>query len=130
MFPEEMPVKRKPRITRIDTGQSPCDSVQIRGWCLVAAKDGRRESSNYAFVTLPLRRQPVHTRIFLLPWSVLAFTGRRLTFQRRLLTLWACEMLFPERGPLPQTSQTCAIAVTPSILFRGTANRETYPSGR
>jgi hypothetical protein len=43
----------------------------------------------YALVTLPLRRQLVHTRIRLLPPLTWAWTGRKLTFQRRRLTLWA-----------------------------------------
>jgi hypothetical protein len=60
----------------------------------------------YALVTLPLRRQEVQTRIFLVAAPTLARTGRRLTFQRRLVTLWAWLMLLPNRGPLPQTSQT------------------------
>src|SRR6266851_2745184 len=41
----------------------------------------------------------------------LAWTGRRLTFQRRLLTLWAWLMVFPNCGPLPQISQTRAITL-------------------
>ncbi len=61
---------------------------------------------SYAFVTLPLRRQDVQTRIFLLPPLTAAFTGRRLMFQRRFETLWAWLILFPVRGPLPQISQT------------------------
>ena len=61
--------------------------------------------------TLPLLMQLVQTRTFfalLLP-SILALTGRRLTFQRRRVTLCACEMLLPNCGPLPQISQTCAM---------------------
>jgi len=67
----------------------------------------RAQSANYALVTLPERRQLVQTRIFLLlPPCTLAFTGCRFTFQRRLVMLCACEMLLPNCGPLPQTSQT------------------------
>src|SRR5437868_11846090 len=38
-----------------------------------------------------------------------ALTGRRFTFQRRLVTLWAWLMLLPNCGPLPQISQTLAM---------------------
>src|SRR6266404_7213819 len=64
---------------------------------------------DYAFTTLPLRRHDVQTRIRLVAAPTLACTGRRLTFQRRLVTLWAWLMLFPNCGPLPQISQTRAI---------------------
>src|SRR5580658_3243796 len=40
-----------------------------------------------------------------------ALTACRFTFQRRRVTLCACEMLFPNCGPLPQTSHICAIAL-------------------
>src|SRR5437879_4306787 len=53
--------------------------------------------------------QLVQTRIRLLPPPTFAFTGRRLTFQRRRLMLCAWEMLLPNCGPLPQTSHTCAM---------------------
>src|SRR6266849_9123778 len=65
----------------------------------------------YALTTLPLRRQEVHTRRRLVAPFTLARTGRRLTFQRRLLTLWAWLMVFPNCGPLPQISQTRAITL-------------------
>lgn len=71
----------------------------------------------YAFTTLPLRMQPVQARIFL-PWpSTLAFTGRKLTFQRRLVMLLAWLTLFPNCGPLPQISQTRAITKTFQLLW-------------
>ena len=47
------------------------------------------DRNGYAFVTLPLRRQLAHTRMRWLPPATLARTGRRLTFQRRRLTLCA-----------------------------------------
>src|SRR5207248_8472731 len=47
----------------------------------------------------------------------LARTGRRLTFQRRLVTLCAWLMLFPNCGPLPQTSHTRGIE-TPNFVLR------------
>jgi len=46
-----------------------------------------------------------------------------LTFHRRLLTLWAWLMVFPNCGPLPQISQTRAInseilpGLLPKLLF-------------
>jgi len=43
--------------------------------------------------------------------SHLSVNGRRLTFQRRLLTLWAWLMVLPNCGPLPQTSHTRAITL-------------------
>src|SRR6516165_9762802 len=49
-----------------------------------------------------------------------AFTACRLTFQRRLVTLCACEILLPNCGPLPQTSHTCAISFAPNLgVFPG-----------
>src|ERR1700686_2027067 len=62
-----------------------------------------------ALTTLPLRRQEVQTRMRLAPPFTLARTGRRLTFQRRRDTLCAWLMVFPNCGPLPQISQTCAM---------------------
>src|SRR5215469_1336173 len=53
------------------------------------------ESASYAFSTLPLLMQVVQTRRRLAPPFTFAFTGRRLTFQRRLVMLCACEMLLP-----------------------------------
>src|SRR5216684_3563879 len=69
----------------------------------------------YALTTLPLRRQEVHTRRRLVAPFTLARTGRRLTFQRRRDTLWAWLMVFPNCGPLPQISQTCAMT-TPDLM--------------
>ncbi len=62
-----------------------------------------------ALTTLPDFRQLVQTRTFLLAPFTLACTGRRFTFQRLRLTLWAWLILFPNCGPLPHISQTCAI---------------------
>jgi hypothetical protein len=95
--------------------------------------------SRYALTTLPLRRQEVHTRTFLVLVPTLARTGRRFTFQRRLVTLWAWLMLLPNCGPLPHTSQTCAMTTqflptqfTQNIDFTGIRRfRQTvYPSSR
>ncbi len=69
----------------------------------------RKTDRPYAFTTLPLRRQGVHTRMRRAVPFTLARTGRRFTFQRRLVTLWAWLMLFPDCGPLPQISQTRAM---------------------
>src|ERR1700734_129607 len=63
----------------------------------------------YALTTLPLRRQEVHTRMRLVVAPTRACTGRRLTFQRRLVTLWAWLMRFPDCGFLPQISHCCAM---------------------
>src|SRR5437763_16965873 len=63
----------------------------------------------YALTTLPDLRQEVQTRTRLDAPFTIARTGRRFTFQRRLLTLWAWLMLFPNCGPLPHTSHTRAI---------------------
>src|SRR5260370_382877 len=60
------------------------------------------------------RHQQKRTRV-LAPFAT-ACTGRRLTFQRRLLTLWAWLILFPNCGPLPQISQT--LAMSGSSRFR------------
>ena len=77
--------------------------------------DGSTVGNAYALTTLPLRRQEVQTRMRLVAAPTLACTGRRFTFQRRLVTLWAWLMLFPNCGPLPQSSQTCAMT-TPGKL--------------
>src|SRR3974377_1060462 len=59
--------------------------------------------------------QLVQTRIrFGAPFTS-ALTACRFTFQRRRVTLWACEMLLPNCGPFPQTSHTCAIALLPIL---------------
>src|SRR4029079_16612497 len=72
--------------------------------------------------------QLVQTRIrFGAPFTS-ALTACRLTFQRRLVTLCACEMLFPNCGPLPQTSQTCAISLAPN-LSSDSAPACAHPSG-
>jgi hypothetical protein len=64
---------------------------------------------DHALTILPLRIHPVQTRNFLVAPFTTARTGRRLTFQRRLVTLWAWLTLFPNCGPLPHTSQTLAM---------------------
>ncbi len=60
----------------------------------------------------------MHTRMCFVAAPTLAWTGRKLTFQRRLLTLCAWLMVFPNCGPLPQISQTRAInsEVLPGLL--------------
>src|SRR5258708_28255973 len=81
-----------------------------------ASLSGRRSGEGgYALTTLPLRRQEVQTRIRLVAAPTLACTGRRFTFQRRLVTLWAWLILFPNCGPLPQISHTCAIHYSTSV---------------
>src|SRR5205085_3638049 len=64
---------------------------------------------------LPLRMQEVQARMRLLTPFTMARTGRRFTFQRRLVTLWAWLILLPNCGPLPQTSHTRGIE-TPTLL--------------
>ena len=71
----------------------------------------------YAFEILPLLMQLAHTRRrFGLPFTS-ALTACRFTFQRRFVTLCACEMLLPNCGPLPQTSHTCAISICSRLVF-------------
>src|SRR5215467_6484550 len=53
--------------------------------------------------------QLVQTRTRLATPFVTAFTVCRLGFQRRRVTLCACEILLPNCGPLPQNSHTCAM---------------------
>jgi hypothetical protein len=83
-------------------------------------REGRKEEQPdcgwklYAFVTLPLRMHEVHTRIRFVAAPTRACTARRLTFQRRFVTLWAWLMWFPTCGFLPQISHCCAMtAVDP-----------------
>ena len=76
-------------------------------------------SAAYAFTTLPLRRHPVQTRMRLLPCAVLACTGRKLMFQRRLVMLCAWLTLLPETGFLPHISQTCAMIGAPNYESGG-----------
>ena len=63
----------------------------------------------YALTTLPLRRHDVQTRMRLVAPLTLARIARKLTFHRRLVTLWAWLILLPNCGPLPQISHTCAM---------------------
>jgi hypothetical protein len=65
-----------------------------------------KRSRSYALTTLPLRRQAAQTRIRLFALPTLACTGRRLTFQRRFVTLCAWLMLFPNCGFLPHIAHT------------------------
>ena len=82
-----------------------------------------RPSGFYALTTLPLRMQDVHTRMRLVVAPTRACTGRRLTFQRRLVTLWAWLMRFPDCGFLPQISHCCAMtAVDPFRILTGNVN--------
>src|ERR1700679_1299379 len=65
---------------------------------------------DYAALTIfPVLMQLVQTRRRLEAPLTRALTAWRLTFQRRRLTLCACEMLLPNCGPLPQISQICAM---------------------
>ena len=75
----------------------------------------RAPETSYALAIFPLLMQLVHTRIrFGAPFTS-ALTACRFTFQRRRVTLWACEMLLPNCGPVPQTSHICAIALLPIL---------------
>jgi hypothetical protein len=68
----------------------------------------------------------VHTRMRLVVAPTRAWTGLRFTFQRRLVTLWAWLMRFPNCGFLPQISHCCAMtAIDP---FRG-LGRNYYSTG-
>lgn len=69
-----------------------------------------------AFWTLLLRMQEVHTRIRLVAPFTMARTLCRLIFQRRLVTLWAWLILFPNTGPRPQTSHTLAIRLSSETI--------------
>src|SRR5579862_5786775 len=88
----------------------------------------RRGCEPYALATLPLLMQLVHTRRLLGAPLTIAFTFCRFTFQRRRVTLCACEMLLPNCGPLPQTSHTCAIVLLQILgVFRTAA--ASFPGG-
>jgi len=78
-----------------------------------------RALGSYALTTLPLRRQEAQTRTRLEPPATLARTGRKLTFQRRLVMLWAWLTLLPVRGFLPQTEHTCAMTSSESFRTGG-----------
>src|SRR6202007_1667159 len=65
--------------------------------------------------------QLVQTRIRLGAPFTSALTFCKFTFQRRRVTLCACEMLFPNCGPFPQMSHTCAIALLQIWGFRTAA---------
>src|SRR6202044_714255 len=87
------------------------------GYSLPGVLDDLGGELPYAFTTLPLRRQDVHTRMRLVAAPTRACTERKFTFQRRLVTLWAWLMRFPNCGFLPQISHSCAMnAIDP---FRG-----------
>src|ERR1700722_1226852 len=85
--------------------------LSVKGTGLKSNRRGsnRHGNNRYAFTILPALMQLVHTRIRFAPPPTAALTGRRFTFQRRLDTLCACEILFPNCGPLPQILQTCAM---------------------
>ena len=67
--------------------------------------------------------QLVHTRMRLLPPSTLALTAWRLGFQRRRVVLCAWEMLFPNCGPLPQSSHFCAMSCSNLFAAESPADR-------
>ncbi len=69
------------------------------------------------FWTFPDFRHVVQTRMRRMVPSTTARTRCKFGFQRRLVTLCACEMLLPKRGPFPQISQTLAM-LSPYILLR------------
>ena len=69
------------------------------------------------FWTFPDFRHVVQTRMRRMVPSTTARTRCKFGFQRRLVTLCACETLLPKRGPLPQISQTLAM-ISPYILLR------------
>src|SRR5580693_8180288 len=56
--------------------------------------------------------QVVQTRTRLPTPLITALTDCRLGFQRRRVTLCACEILLPNCGPLPQISHACAMTKT------------------
>jgi hypothetical protein len=63
-------------------------------------------------VTLPARKQPVHTFTrFVAPFTR-ARTRWMFGFQRRLVRTWLWETLMPNDGFLPQTSHTDAMVVS------------------
>lgn len=97
------------RSNREPARQERCQRAAARAQMPAQENPGIPISGNYALVTLPLRRQEVHTRMRLVVLPTLACTGRRFTFQRRLLTLWAWLTIFPNCGFFPQISQTCAM---------------------
>jgi len=63
----------------------------------------------YVLTILPALMQLVQTRMRLLPPKTLALTACRFGLHRRRVVLCACEMLFPNCGPLPQSSHFCAM---------------------
>ena len=82
------------------------------GWPDWLARNQAAATARWAgdvFTTLPVLMQPVQTRIRLDAPLTTALTGWRFTFQRRRVVLFACEMLLPNCGPLPQIEQTCAM---------------------
>jgi len=62
--------------------------------------------------------QLVQTRMRLLAPAKVALTGRRFTFQRLRVVLFACEMLLPNCGPLPQMSHLAAMVLLQSWVRR------------
>jgi hypothetical protein len=99
--------------TAIRTGRIACPTQTKASYWEEEAREGYLD---YALTTLPLRRQSVQTRTRLvLPPDAFARTGRKLMFQRRLVTLCAWLTLFPVRGFLPQTSHTCAMTTSDEL---------------
>jgi hypothetical protein len=84
----------------------------------MASPDLSGPQTAYAtFWTLPLLMQDVQTLIRLLAPFTTARTDCKLTFQRRLVTLWAWLMRFPNTGPRPHNSQVFAMLRTHSYRF-------------
>ena len=68
-----------------------------------------------AFCTLPLRMHRVQTERRRTVPSTIARTRCRFGIQRRLETLWAWLIRFPNTGALPQTSHILAMIELPQI---------------
>src|ERR1700753_3147326 len=71
--------------------------------------------------------QLVQTRTRLATPLVTALTCCRFGFQRRRVTLCACEMLLPNCGPLPQSSHTCAMVHLQTNRFGRRVSRKHGP---
>src|SRR6185437_9287118 len=81
--------------------------------------------------------QLVQTRIRLEAPFTNALTAWRFGFQRRRVTLCACETLLPNCGPLPQISHTCAMVLLQNpdsqwvqrrrVAIKGVTERQCHP---
>ena len=77
-----------------------------------SGRDERPAAALRQRVTLPALMQEVHTFNLVGVLPTVTRTDWMLGFQRRLVRRWEWEMLLPNPGPLPHTSQVAATVIS------------------